>query len=880
MKCFAFKICFLAVLVLGFNSSGFAQITSDGTPNSFTKNVKKSAGFTTIPDAPGDWEQVMISQTPGTKPYLFGWPVKVSIDVIDPDNLVYEDDRYVIYQLNILSSEAYSQNIIFDNYYLPDGVQVYLYDPELTIINGAYTSINNKESGLLATSPIPGNQLVVEVNIDKNLAGFRPQLVIGQVSLDMKNAFGYRDKFGSSGDCNIDINCPQGADWQIEKRAVCKYVRGGTWLCTGALINNTANDGKALLLTANHCIGTGLHARTSIFYFKYESAECYGEDGPINFTISSSDLLATTNKLDFALVELSIKPPERYDPYYAGWDRNSNPFVDNVTCIHHPSGDVKKISAAKRRVSTGDFGGGYDKHTHWNISEWDMGTTEPGSSGSPLFNQSHKIIGDLTGGDASCTYNFNDYFQKFWISWDRYPEVDKQLKAWLDPAGLDPQVWNGYDPYGSDKPLANFDVLPVKAKVDKFVRFKDVTSGAPDQWFWTFQDGTPETSEQRNPLVYFNSSGYKQIMMIASNGLGVDTIKQTIWVADEISFELTKARIVSGAKTNLTNTSTSFLPYLNWKTQKEDDLPVDQGGSQDVELSFDVPGLYNVLFEHEIDGQTTSMLHQNMIRVVSEELIFAGTVISPLKAREVIEPLKIGNTGLIPGDNSIGFEAFANAFEKNMDTTVIITGVRTYINSNVAESSDTWLTTVIWDGEWNVLRRDSMLLITSDEPFWVTNWLDPAIGMDSLVYVGFEMPTNHPAGFASGLTITRNDSDPNNSWAYRNGIWKELSQTTGFNSAIGIELETANFYDDYNSQIKVLTSLVGDGVFRLDLNNLVYESCDVTVYTTSGKKLITYLNQFDNQIEVRLSVPVSGVYLLRVELDNLRFTKKIMLIRN
>ena len=169
MKCFAFKICFLAVLVLGFNSSGFAQITSDGTPHSFTKNVKKSAGFTTIPDAPGDWEQVMISQTPGTKPYLFGWPVKVSIDVIDPDNLVYEDDRYVIYQLNILSSEAYSQNIIFDNYYLPDGVQVYLYDPELTIINGAYTSINNKESGLLATSPIPGNQLVVEVNIDKGI---------------------------------------------------------------------------------------------------------------------------------------------------------------------------------------------------------------------------------------------------------------------------------------------------------------------------------------------------------------------------------------------------------------------------------------------------------------------------------------------------------------------------------------------------------------------------------------------------------------------------------------------------------------------------------------------------------------------------------------
>ncbi|MCD6346342.1 MAG: trypsin-like peptidase domain-containing protein, partial [Bacteroidales bacterium] len=420
----------MTLLIVNAPESVMAQITQDGHPRSFNVKVEKQAAFVEIPVAPRNWEEIMFEQAPSLKPYLFAWPVEIQINVIEPDNLVFVDDQYEIYKLNIHTDDAYSLNIIFNKFLLPDGVQVFLYDPDRNVINGAYTALNNKKSRMLATSPVPGNYLVIEVDVDKSLAAFSPKLVIEQVSLDNKNAFGYKSGFGKSGDCNVDINCPQGADWQLEKRAVCKFIRGGSWLCSGALINNTANDGRALLLTAHHCIQTAFHARTSVFYFKYESPSCYGVDGPINFSISSSNLLATTNKLDFALVELSLTPPESYEPYYAGWDRNKTVFVDTVTCIHHPSGDVKKISGSYRRITTGDFGGGFDENTHWHIAEWDYGTTEGGSSGSPLFNNSHKIIGDLTGGDASCTYNFNDYFEKLWISWDRYPGQDKQLKAW------------------------------------------------------------------------------------------------------------------------------------------------------------------------------------------------------------------------------------------------------------------------------------------------------------------------------------------------------------------------------------------------------------------------------------------------------------------
>ena len=116
-------------------------------------------------------------------------------------------------------------------------------------------------------------------------------------------------------------------------------------------------------------------------------------------------MLATSNKLDFALVELSRKRPEEYDPYYAGWNRTVASSTNNVTTIHHPAGDVKKISRRYGVVATGNFGSGFDTNTHWHIPAWDLGTTEGGSSGAPLFDRDHKIIGALTGGDASCDYN-------------------------------------------------------------------------------------------------------------------------------------------------------------------------------------------------------------------------------------------------------------------------------------------------------------------------------------------------------------------------------------------------------------------------------------------------------------------------------------------
>ncbi len=95
--------------------------------------------------------------------------------------------------------------------------------------------------------------------------------------------------------------------------------------------------------------------------------------------------------------------------------------------------------------------------------EWDRGTTEPGSSGAPLFNFQHQVIGNLTGGEAVCSLPVNDYFSKIYKCWNLYREPTRQLSYWLDPDKTEVVAIKGYDPYNPEPPpvpIERFTVYP------------------------------------------------------------------------------------------------------------------------------------------------------------------------------------------------------------------------------------------------------------------------------------------------------------------------------------------------------------------------------------------------------------------------------------
>jgi hypothetical protein len=174
--------------------------------------------------------------------------------------------------------------------------------------------------------------------------------------------------------------------------------------------------------------------------FKYQKSGCGSGSSPSTsnrvgvFHLADSNDGGGNSGSDFLLVEMEDDLPASYNVFYAGWDSRSVTPAD-VVGIHHPAGDVKKISTATNIVSGTWGASGYHWRVSWMATETNHGVTEGGSSGSPIFNENKLIVGQLTGGSSFCTsLTAPDFYGKMDKSWDDNPNIATQkLKEWLDP---------------------------------------------------------------------------------------------------------------------------------------------------------------------------------------------------------------------------------------------------------------------------------------------------------------------------------------------------------------------------------------------------------------------------------------------------------------
>jgi len=385
------------------------------------------------------------------KPLRFAQPIVVSLNTENSGRWV-DVDQYRVWQLVLRSDGAKSLNLIFDRYKLPDGARLFLFSADRSDLIGAFTSKNNQHNGVFATSPVVGDQLVIQYEEPLN-ASFEAELSIRQVNHDfigIQSLKSERRPLGhAAGECNINVNCDWVEVYRDEKNAVCRIIVSGIDLCSGALVNNTRNDGTPYVYTAGHCISTNKDANESVFLFNYESPYCGDIDGDASHSLSGSALRAASDSLDFALVELSTAPPPDYRPYYLGWDRSAE-APDSSACLHHPAGDVKKIAIDRHQALIKSYSQDYKNNGFLYIGGWEEGTTEGGSSGAALINHKKRLVGSLTGGAATCESPYRDYFARLSLAWNYYPQLSKQLKSWLDPTNSNVQSISGFTPYTAE----------------------------------------------------------------------------------------------------------------------------------------------------------------------------------------------------------------------------------------------------------------------------------------------------------------------------------------------------------------------------------------------------------------------------------------------
>ncbi|HET6559383.1 MAG TPA: trypsin-like peptidase domain-containing protein [Prolixibacteraceae bacterium] len=453
-------IVFLSLLL--FQGEAAGQLSRPGTPIAVEK-LKSLVTDDVIVLPKVDNEQLRQAsmdgqQQSGLKPFHFAHPFDVALTLANSGQW-YDAGQVKVWQLSIRSVDAYSLNVIFGRFHLPEKARLYVIGTKSGLIKGAYTSENNSPSRVLAVEPVAGDELLIQYEEPAEVA-FPGELEISRISHDFMGLGAADDHrpLGISGSCNVNINCDMADGTENIRDAVCRIIVEGIDVCTGTLVNNTANDGTPYLLTAYHCIGTNTKATKSVFLFNYESPACATVDGDVSHSLSGSTLRAGFDSLDFALVELTEDIPSDYHHYMAGWNRRSQAPPSSKS-IHHPLGDIKKLATDKDVAVVGRYSNQYLNNGFWRIVRWENGTTESGSSGGPLFDHTNLLVGTLTGGSATCSVPTNDFFARFNLAWDYRQEANRQLKAWLDPAGNNTERQEGLRPYkGAElcQPITNF----------------------------------------------------------------------------------------------------------------------------------------------------------------------------------------------------------------------------------------------------------------------------------------------------------------------------------------------------------------------------------------------------------------------------------------
>jgi PKD repeat protein len=675
------KFC-IGIASLFFISLSQAQISREGVPPSFSlEGLSSEVPVITLqPLAPEVIATLDDNLKDGPGPYRIGKTLPVGVTC---DNAgLWEDmaDGASVWRLKIQSPGALAVSLYFDHFFLPEGGELYAYNEMKTQVIGAFTDFNNDPTGLFSMEIIQGESVTLEYSQPASVT-LQPIISISDMAYIVRGVF-FETVPGSGRDqsewCMININCPEGDDWQEQKRgAVRQYmILPDGWIgwCSGSLINNTGWNLLPYVLSAQHC-GDGCTSTMFnqwIFYFKYEAATCSGTSGPTNFTTTGCALKAEGSGdtgSDFALYLLNQDPPQSHEPYWNGWNRTNVPSQSGV-CIHHPNGDIKKISTYNTPLQHSQWDGN-GVLSHWTV-KWastENGTSviEGGSSGSPLFDSQHRIVGGLTGSyialDCDNPGGYSSFYGKVYWSWDQMGSAqNQQLKYWLDPANTGEEYLPGTSGVA---PIADFEANDPTVPPGTPIDFTDLSMASPTEWAWTFTGGEPSSSTEQDPQdIVYNNYGSYTVKLTASNPYGSNTKTKTAYIVigdpPVADFYAQETEIIAGNPVYFFDASVNNPTSWNWLF--EGGVPSASLVKNPGPIYYNAPGVYPVRLISTNDFGNDTELKEGYITVL-------GPPVANFAANETTIPVggSVNFTDLSTGD-PISWEWYFEGGEPSSST--------------------------------------------------------------------------------------------------------------------------------------------------------------------------------------------------------------------
>ncbi|HPQ42090.1 MAG TPA: trypsin-like peptidase domain-containing protein, partial [bacterium] len=380
-----------------------------------------------------------------------GVPLRIGAERLLADDVTAQAERVIdeeyglIWRLMIRSPGALELQAHLTDIRVTDQSELYVYGPG-DAESEIYTREDIYENHTLWSWGTPGDTIVIEWHYDVAADGTVSEPVtvpftvksISHIYKDFEDVYSSRE-----GSCHNDATCDTAFRPERNASAHIQFNDGGTYICSGTMLNSAAQNFVPYFLTANHRVSRDTVANSVKAWFFYHTANCNDPPPDLGYrTVSGASLLATGaaqsgNGTDFSLLQLSNA--DYTGVFFAGWDRTALGIGDPVTCIHHPDGAYKRISYGTVRSDwyNGQWGVNWDRTSN-------PGVTEPGSSGSAIFHaNTHRVAGQLWAGSSACNnQNGRDFFGRFPLSFQ-----NGNLGQWLgNVTAVDGAYWNSAGP--------------------------------------------------------------------------------------------------------------------------------------------------------------------------------------------------------------------------------------------------------------------------------------------------------------------------------------------------------------------------------------------------------------------------------------------------
>lgn len=486
-------------------------------------SLQPSSSLSTLPKERGELRRVLrlppfqaekwVTKYPSLKgkPLRFAEPEEVDVD--PSSHGVWERDGEMDrWRFRIEAPGALNLNLAFGQYRLPKSATLELRDSEGRLLVRPFTAADNELHGELWTPVVAGEQVELQLSVAPSERR-EVELRLRRVNRGFRRlsfAAG-KQKIGDNfpdGDCHIDVVCSASESgvgpvidaYRDQIRSAGVYTLLGVDTCSGAAINNTREDRRPFFLVAAHCDVSPFNASSMVVYWNFENSTCRPKgsfangwvgDGPVDSFNTGAIFRASYLPSDMTLVELDDPLDPSHQVFLAGWSRTGIPSM--AVGIHFPATAEKRISFDFHDLQpTEDYSNQTSPlGTHWRVINWEHGSTEGGSSGSPLFDQHGRIVGQLDGGDAACGNRASDWYGRLGVSWIGGRTLSSSLSGWLDPIGTNVQTLDGLD----------------QVALEGFVEGSEVNEGHLGTRALRFTIRLSEPAEERIDLRYSTRNG-------------------------------------------------------------------------------------------------------------------------------------------------------------------------------------------------------------------------------------------------------------------------------------------------------------------------------------------------------------------------------------